>query len=103
MIFKFPLTAEPQTFQISLLETNYNFTLKWNDSIDGGWVFDLSYSDTDEPVLANAPLVTGVDILSGLEYLGIGGKIYAYTDGNSSLVPTYTNLGTDSNLYFETT
>jgi len=102
MIFLVPLTAAPQEFQIGLNGVNYILTLKWNDSFDGGWEFDLSYSDTNEQIIGSAPFIAGADILDGLGYLGIGGNLYVYTDGNPDEVPTYTNLGIDSNLYFAT-
>ena len=101
-IFQFPLINAPQTFEINLAGVNYIMTSKWNPSEEGGWVFDLSDSATNSPLVANAPMITGVDCLSGLEYLGINGQIIAYTDGNPNAVPTYENLGLDSNLYFGT-
>jgi hypothetical protein len=97
-----PLIGSPETFQIGLTGINYLMTVKWNDSPDGGWEFDLALSDTAILLVAGVPLITGADCLAGLEYLGIGGKIFVYTDGDSTLVPTFTNLGTESNLYFVT-
>lgn len=97
-----PLSNVPQTFQISLAGKGYVMTVKWNDSVDAGWVMDLSDVDTSVPVVAGIPLVTGVNLLDGLEYLGIGGQFYVYTAGDATAVPTLDNLGVESNLYFST-
>jgi hypothetical protein len=101
--FLIPLQNYPISFQIALSGTNYQMTVKWNDSPDAGWQFDLENSDTNTPLLFGAPFVCGTDLLSGLEYLGVNGSLVVYTDGNEAAVPTYTNLGIDSNLYFVTT
>ncbi len=95
-----PLKNIPQTFEISIAGVNYLMTCKWNDSVDAGWVLDLADVDTGAPIVANIPLITGEDCLSGLEYLGIGGEFIVFTDGDDLAVPTLTNLGNESNLYF---
>ena len=97
-----PLVNIPQSFVIALAGINYLMTCKWNDAPDAGWVFDLTNSDTNTPILANAPLITGADCLSGLEYLGINGQMIVLTSGDPTAVPTLANLGIDSNLYFLT-
>lgn len=95
-----PLQAIPQTFTIALAGVNYILTVKWNNSADAGWEFDLTNSDTNTPLVAGQPLITGANCLSGLDYLGIGGMFIVLSDGNSDAVPTFTNLGVNSNLYF---
>lgn len=102
MLFLLPVTNVPQTFEITLAGVNYTMTVKWNDAFEAGWVFDLSNADTNEPIVFNIPLVTGVNLLSGLNYLGIGGELWVYTDGDETAVPTLDNLGNESNLYFQT-
>ena len=97
-----PLSSDPQTFQISLAGVSYQMTVKWNDAVDAGWQFDLVNADTAENLVFGAPIITGADCLSGLEYLGINGSFIAYTNGMPSAVPTIDNLGTDCNLYFVT-
>lgn len=98
-----PLTAVPQSFQIALAGVNYLITVKWNNTSDGGgWQFDLTNADTNTPLIAGAPFITGADLLDGLNYLGINGHLFVYTNGMPDAVPTFTNLGTDSNLYFVT-
>lgn len=100
--FIIPLTNVPQTFQIALAGVSYLMTVRWNDAADAGWQFDLQSADTNEYLLAGAPLITGADCLAGLEYLGIGGLFLVYTDGDATAVPTFENLGVESNLYFVT-
>lgn len=100
--FTIPLVNVPQQFQISLAGKEYVMTCKWNDSIDAGWAVDFSDAITEEPIVANIPLVTGVDLLRGLEYLGFQGSLFILTDGNQFSVPTLDNLGIESNLYFQT-
>lgn len=100
--FLIPLTNIPQVFEVALGATIYNMTVKWNDSPDAGWVFDLADALTGDSIAANIPLITGGDVLAGLEYLGIPGKMLVYTDGDDTAVPTLDNLGVESNLYFVT-
>ena len=77
-------------------------TCRWNSAVEGGWVLDFTDADSGEPIVANIPLVTGVNLLDGLEYLGFNGELYVYTDGDQNAVPTLENLGVESNLYFQT-
>lgn len=101
--FKIPLTPVIlQVFQIALAGSNYLMTVKWNDADEGGWIFDLVDADTNESIVAGSPLITGANCLSGLGYLGIDGFFVVFTDGNPDAVPTFENLGTESNLYFLT-
>jgi hypothetical protein len=100
--FEIPLSNVPQTFQIALGGVDYLLTCKWNDAADAGWVLDFADALTDTPIAANIPLITGVDLLSGLEYLGINGELYVFTDGNDLAIPTLENLGSESKLYFKT-
>lgn len=100
--FTIPLSNDPQVFAISLAGIEYNLICRWNDAPDGGWVLDIEDSITNLPIAANIPLITGADCLAGLEYIGINGKLLVYTDGNPTAVPTFENLGVESNLYFQT-
>lgn len=100
--FILPLVNVPQIFDIALAGVNYVMTCRWNDAPDAGWCLDIANSDTAEPLVANIPLITGADCLSGLEYIGINGQMVVFTDGNELAVPTLLNLGIESNLYFLT-
>lgn len=101
-LFKIPLSPAPQQFEISLASKTYTVVCKWNDSPDAGWVLDFSDATTGDPIVFNVPLITGADLLAGLGYLGFEGELYVVTDGDDLTVPTYTNLGVESNLYFNT-
>lgn len=99
-IFLLPLTNIPQQFNITLADKNYIMTVRWNDAPDGGWLMGLADQLTGDQIVDNIAFTTGVNILDGLDYLGIGGQMVVYTNGNSSAVPTLDNLGVDSNVYF---
>jgi hypothetical protein len=100
--FLIPLINLPQTFQIVLAGLTYLMTSKWNDADGGGWLLDIA-DQNDNPIACNIPLITGADCLEGLEYLGIQGQMYVNSSGTDSTeVPTLSNLGTDSFLYFVT-
>jgi len=100
--FLIPLVNTPQQFPIALGGKEYTVTSRWNDAPEGGWVLDFIDSNTNLPIAANIPLITGADCLAGLEYLGINGKLIVLTDGNQFAVPTLLNLGVESNAYFQT-
>ena len=97
-----PVVNVPQTFSISLAGYPYQLTCKWNDSQDSGWIIDIADGNTGVMLAAGLPLITGTDVLDGLEYLGINGSLIVYTNGYPYAVPTLTNLGVDCNLYFLT-
>lgn len=99
---KIPVTNSPQTFQISLAGKDYSLTCKFNSAVEAGWIIALADTNTGVPIADNIPLITGADLLVGLEYLGIGGQLFVYTDGDGLAVPTLDNLGVESNLYFQT-
>ena len=101
-LFKIPLVNEPQSFQISLAGIDYILTCKWNDMDEGGWVLDIADANTETPIVFNIPLITGANLLDGLEYLGINGELYVYTDGDQNAVPSLQSLGIESNVYFQT-
>ena len=54
------------------------------------------------PLVSGIALVTGADLLGQYAYLGIGGQLIVMTDGDPSAIPTFTNLGIESHLYYVT-
>lgn len=100
-VYLVPLTNIPQTFEINFAGTNYTMTVKWND-IAQSWYMDLS-DDQQNPLACGIPFITGADLLEQLEYLGVDGQLFVYTNGDDSAVPTLDNLGSNSNLYFQST
>lgn len=101
-VFQVPLTNIPQTFQITMAGKLYIANCRWNDSPDAGWVIDFADGLTSAPIVANIPLITGANLLSGLDYLGFQGVLFVFTDGDDEAVPTLDNLGVESNVYFST-
>lgn len=97
-LFTIPLVASPQTFDIELGGRSLTITNKWNESC--GWVLDIYDATTTAPLVMNLPLVTGTNLLKQLSYLGIPGEIYVQTDGDAGAVPTLTNLGVASFVYY---
>lgn len=102
MTFLIPLQNVAQSFSITLANKNYIVASVWNDSPDAGWYISFTNADSNEMIVDNIPLITGADLLSGLEYLGFEGQFIVYTDGDTTQVPTLQNLGVNSNLYFIT-
>lgn len=98
--FEIPLSAQPQTFQISLAGVTYGMTVTWCDP-GQNWTIAL-YDANGNLRVAPLPLVTGADLLAQYGYLGIGGQLIAQTDNNPAAPPTFANLGTTGHLYFVT-
>jgi hypothetical protein len=97
--FRIPLTNEPQSFAITLVEKAYQFRCQYNPEIQT-WALDIYDGITQEPILLCMPLVTGIDLLRQYRYLGIPGSMIVYTDGDPDAPPTLENLGNESNLYY---
>lgn len=100
--FLLPLQNIPQSFEIQMAGVNYFMIVRWNDAADAGWVLDIADAVTKTPIVCNIPFITGADLLAGLEYFGINGRLVVFTDGDQFAVPTLENLGVESNLYFLT-
>lgn len=101
-VFLLPLVNIPQIFNITLAGVDYTFTCRWNAADEAGWLLDIEDANTGTPLAAGIPLIVGANLLSGLEYLGIGGELYVYTNGDQFAVPTLFDLGVESNVYFIT-
>lgn len=95
--FKMPLRNVPQRFGIHLLEQDYFMETSWND-MGQNWEISL-FNESKEPVITDIPLVSGADLLRQHKHL-LPAIMVCYTQGDSNAVPTFENLGKDSNLYF---
>lgn len=95
-----PLTNTQQQISISLGGTVYTLTVWWNDASQN-WMVDIG-DQANNPILGGIPLVTGCDMLGQFGYLGFGGSLLCQTDFDTDAVPTYQNLGANSQLYFIT-
>jgi hypothetical protein len=97
-IYKIPLTAEPQTFEIAMAGVSYRINLYWN-WVSAVWQIDLL--DTAlVPIVQGMALVGNTNLMSSFAYLGFTGALFATTDADLSAAPTYTNLGSTANVYF---
>jgi len=100
VISEIPLTPKPQYFNIDLAKRTYRFVLAYRN----GWTLDVYSTEHDpaEPIILGLPLVTGVDILSQYQHLGIGGALVILSDSTVFAEPTRDNLGQATRLYFVT-
>jgi hypothetical protein len=109
-IHEIPLTPRAQVMRCDMGGVTYTFHFKYNKAMQC-WIMDIR-DGNDFPIggtggLDGIPLVTGTDLLGQFRYLGIGGGIpmivMTVAVGHSpDEVPTFTNLGVDGHLYFET-
>lgn len=100
-VYLIPTTSTPATFTVSLAGVEYQLTLRWNASDEGGWVLDIDLPDNAGSLVDGIPLVTGCDLLAPYAYLGFGGSLVVWSE-DSDAAPTEDNLGTGPGLYFVT-
>jgi len=97
--YQIPLVAKPQTLSVNLSGTTYQLKVYWCVPL-GAWVMDIIDS-SGNPFASGIPLVTGVDLLGQLEYLGIPGCLIVQSNGGNALAaPTLDNLGQMANMYY---
>ena len=99
--YEVPLTADPQTFGITLGGTEYRLTLLYRNCDGGGWVLDVADA-AGNPMVGGIPLVTGVDLLGQFKYLGFSGSLFVQGSANPDDVPTFDDLGVGSHLFWVT-
>jgi hypothetical protein len=109
-VTEIPLTAASQYFQCPINGTVYQFNLIWRAPVwaptSGIWVIDISDPTTGDPIVQGIPLVPGSNLLKPYQYLSIGGgnaELWVVSDGDASIPPTMTNLGSTSHLYLVVT
>jgi hypothetical protein len=84
---------------VNLSGTIYQLKVYWCVPL-AAWVMDISDS-TGNPFASGIPLVTGVDLLGQLEYLGIPGALIVQSAGGDPLAaPTLANLGQTAFLFY---
>ncbi|ABO57511.1 hypothetical protein LA345_01050 [Burkholderia vietnamiensis] len=98
-IYEVPLSADVQTFNISLSGTIYRLTLVYRGP--AGWVLDIADA-SDNPLVSGIPLVTGVDLLAQYKHLGFQGRLWVQGAENPDDVPTFEDLGIGSKVYWVT-
>lgn len=98
--YEIPLSAEPQAFNIPLAGTTYGFNVQWNVQ-NASWIIDIADA-SGNPIVSGIPMVTGADLLEQFGYLGFQFKMFAQTDNDPDVVPTFDSLGTTGHLYVTT-
>lgn len=96
--YEIPLSPKPQQLSISLSGQTYILRLTWCWPAQA-WALDVSDS-AGNALVSGVPLVTGADLLEQFEYLGVGGKLIVQSDASVDAVPTFTNLGLRSHLFY---
>ena len=102
-IYKVPfIPGTPQSLTVVFGDKEYRLTLRFRDVDDNGslWTLDIADVLTNSDIVCGIPLVTGADLLVQYQYLNIAGSLIVHTDGEPDAVPSFDNLGQDSNLYF---
>jgi hypothetical protein len=95
-LYTIALTNDAQEFSIILNQVTYTITIQYNEN--QGWQMNIADINGD-PIVSNIPFITGSDLLAPFAYMNFGFGVFVLTDG-SDAVPTYDNLGTNSNIYF---
>ena len=97
--FSIPLVAYPQMFKITLAAVDYQLTLTYADTDEGGWLLAIADANS-APIVSGIPLVTGVDLLAQYQHFGFGGQLWVQTTDDPDAVPTFDNLGIGAQLYW---
>jgi hypothetical protein len=102
-VYEIPLLPIPQRFSISLSGVTYTLTFQFRNEgrpgVDGSWVLDIG-DNLGNPMVCGIPLVTGVNLLEQYNYMGFGGELWVVSDGDRTVPPTFTNIGTSSRVYW---
>ena len=79
-IYRIPLNAYAEQFQIEIDGTNYHMRTHWNEAL-GRWTLDLG-TGGEHWLICNMAMVAGVNMLSQHEHLGLGFGMYVQVDGD---------------------
>ena len=101
-VYEIPTAGSPKIITVTLPSGTYFMRLIYADSPngEGGWLLDIG-DQNGNPLVCGIPLVTGCDLLEQYAYLGIGGPLYCITAGDPTTPPTFSSLGSTSNLFIE--
>ncbi len=92
-----PTQPASEQFRVQLNGVTYQVRKIWRAHT---WYLDVS-DESGNAIISGMPLVTGADLLAQYEHLGLGGLLQVATNGqNPDLMPTYTGMGSDSQLYW---
>ncbi|WP_186057639.1 phage baseplate plug family protein [Burkholderia gladioli] len=100
-IYEVPLSSDGQVFKVSLAGTIYQLTVQWRNAI-AMWLLDIADA-SGNPLVSGLPLVTGANLLEQFGYLGFQGGLWVQGADDPDDLPTYSDLGAGSALYWVTT
>ncbi|WP_186027143.1 phage baseplate plug family protein [Burkholderia gladioli] len=100
-ILEIPLSSDGQTFTITLGGIDYTMTVQWRNAI-AMWLLDIADA-SGNPLVSGLPLVTGANLLEQFGYLGFQGGLWVQGADDPDDLPTYSDLGAGSALYWVTT
>lgn len=95
-----PTAPRNQTFRIALNGADYQITQRYCAAAEA-WYVNID-TVAGEPKIRGLMLVTGADLLSQFEYLGLGGAIIVQSDNDPDEVPSRETMGLTGHLYFVT-
>lgn len=98
-LYNFPNNTYSISIEINEKNTTFNLFFSYNSEAKY-WTIDILDSKKNN-IACNIPLLTGQDLLQGLDYLEIG-KLYIMTKSDmADEIPNSTNLDTDYWLIWE--
>lgn len=99
VLYRIPLTNEPQRFDMDIGELSLTLTAVWNGELPA-WELTALNVNTSEYLFTSLPLVTGTDLMSQFKHLGIDGILFTTTLGDTDAPPTLENMGIQAFLYY---
>lgn len=96
--YEIPTTPRHERFRITLSGTEYQITQRYCQGAQA-WVVNIDQAD-GTPRVRGLMLVTGVDLMSQFEHLGLAGAIVVQSDDVVDKVPSYATLGQTGHVYY---
>ena len=101
-VYEIPLSAAPQRFNVTLAGVQYQLQVVYCevDAATSNWTLEL-FTAAGISITGVLPMVTGVDLLAQLAYLGLGFSLFVLSDGQLTFaIPTFDNLGGTCHLLY---
>lgn len=97
-VYEIPTAPRNQTFRIALAGTEYQITQRYCAAAEA-WLVNIDTVDGAAKI-HGLMLVTGADLLSQFEHLGLGGAIVVQSDNDPDEVPSRETMGSTGHLYY---